>query len=50
MFKRFILYIEQEPWDEAIERQDKYINRGIAVVLALAVIYFCPVIYHIFTR
>jgi len=50
MIKRFQTYIEQEPWDAAIKRQDKYLRRFIVYVLILAAIYFSPFILHIFTR
>lgn len=50
MLKRFILFIEREPWDEAMLRQERYLNRCIVVVLILSVLYFSPVIWHIFNR
>lgn len=50
MLKKLVTYIEQEPWDEAIERQDKYLRRFIVCVLILAAIYFSPFILYIFTR
>ena len=50
MLKKIQTYIEQEPWDEAILRQERYLNRFIAVVLILSAIYFSPVLWHIFTR
>ena len=50
MLKRIQAYIEQEPWDEAIKRQERLLNRAIIVVIILAVIYFGPFIMHIFLR
>jgi hypothetical protein len=50
MFKRFILYIEQAPWDEELERQEKWLNRFCWAVIGLAIIYFGPVCLWIFLR
>lgn len=50
MLKKFVTYIGQEPWEEAIKRQERYLNRIIIVVLILAWIYFSPFLWHIFTR
>jgi hypothetical protein len=50
MIKKFVTYIEQEPWEEKIKRQERYLNRVIVAVLILAAIWFSPVILHIFTR
>lgn len=50
MFKKFVTYIEQEPWDEAMVRQEKWLNRVSVLAIILAVLYFSPVIIHILTR
>lgn len=50
MLKRFQTYIEQEPWDEEIKRQQRWLDRATIIVIILAAIYFSPVILHIFTR
>lgn len=50
MLKKFQTYIEQEPWEETIKRQDRYLNRVIVVILILSWIYFSPFLWHIFTR
>jgi hypothetical protein len=43
MFKRFILYIEQAPWDEELERQEKSLERFCWFVIIMAAIFFIPV-------
>lgn len=50
MIKKFVTYIEQEPWDEAIKRQQRLLDRATIVVIILAVIYFAPSIINIITR
>lgn len=50
MFKRFILYIEQKPWDEEIERQFHKIDRVCLIIIVLAALYFSPSIINILTR
>ena len=50
MFRRFILYIEREPWDEAMERQDKWLEKFCWVVIILSALYFIPVCLGIFER
>jgi hypothetical protein len=50
MLKKFQTYIEQEPWDEAMLRQERLLNRMIVVVILLAVIYFVTPIVGIFLR
>ena len=50
MLKRFQTYIEQEPWDEVIKRQQRWLDRASWLIIILAVIYFSPFILHIFTR
>ena len=50
MFKKITTYIEQEPWDEALERQMKRLDRACWLAIASAAFYFSPVLWHIFTR
>lgn len=50
MIKKLMTYIEQEPWDEDMERQQRWLDRATIVVIILAVVYFGPFILHIFTR
>ena len=50
MFKRFILYIEQEPWDEELLRQEKWLRRGSWFIIIVAALYFVPVCLSIFLR
>ncbi len=50
MLRKFQSYIEQEPLEEKIKRQERCLNRFIVAVLILAAIWFSPVILHIFTR
>ena len=50
MLKKFQTYIEQEPWDEAIMRQQRLLDRATIIVIILAAIYFAPAIINIITR
>lgn len=43
MFKRFILYIEKEPWDEVLERQEKWLNKFCWAVIIASALYIIPV-------
>lgn len=50
MLKKFITYIEQEPWEEAVKRQQRWLDRATIAVIVLAAIYFAPSIVNIITR
>lgn len=50
MLKRIQTYILQDPWDEAIKQQQRRLDRATILVIIVAVVYFSPVILHIFTR
>lgn len=50
MIKKIQTYIEQEPWEEAVKRQQRWLDRATIVVIILAVIYFGPFILQIITR
>jgi len=50
MLKRIQTYIEQEPWDEAMLRQERLLNRAIVVVMILSAIYLVPPVVAIFLR
>lgn len=43
MIKKFVTYIEQEPWDEELERQDKWIDKFCWGVIIAATIFFIPI-------
>jgi len=43
MIKKFITYIEQEPWDETMLRQERILNRCCWAAIVMAVLYFGPV-------
>lgn len=50
MMKRIQTYIVQEPWDEALLRKERYLNRAIWIGIALAALYFSPFILYIITK
>ena len=50
MIKKFQTYIGQEPWEEAIKRQDRQLRRVMLVVILLSMLYFTPALVAIFTR
>ncbi len=50
MMKKVITYIEQEPWDEVVKRQDRQLCRVMLVVIILSMLYFTPALLDIFTR
>lgn len=50
MIKKFITYIEQEPWEETIKKQERLLNRWCWAVIICAVIYFGPICLSIFTK
>lgn len=50
MIKKIETYIGQEPWDEALKRQDKWIDIFCWAAISFAVIYFGPVCIWIFIR
>jgi hypothetical protein len=50
MIRRIITYIEQEPWDEAIVRHERNLNRFIFCVMVAAVLYFAPFVISVITK
>jgi hypothetical protein len=50
MIKKLVTYIEREPWEETMRRQQRWLDRASILVLILAAIYFSPALWHIFTR
>jgi hypothetical protein len=46
MLKKIVTYIEQEPWDEALERQEKWLDRFCWFAIAMAALYFAPICVH----
>lgn len=50
MFERFILYIEQDPWEEKIKRQWKWLDRVSWLAILMAVLYFGPAVINIFMQ
>lgn len=50
MLKKFHSFIEHDPWDELIKRNVMWLDRACWLAIALAAIYFSPVLWHIFTR
>jgi hypothetical protein len=50
MLKKFVTYIEQEPWDEEMLNQER-IAKGVCwTIIILAVIYFAPAFLKIFVK
>lgn len=43
MLKKFQTYIEQGPWEEALKRQEKWINKICWFILLAAALYFFPI-------
>lgn len=50
MLKKIQTYIEQEPWEETVKRQQRRLDIATLAVIALAAIYFAPAIIDIITR
>ncbi|OPY17090.1 MAG: hypothetical protein A4E74_01533 [Syntrophus sp. PtaB.Bin075] len=50
MIEKFRTYIEREPWDEALLRQEKQLKAVCWAVIVLAVLYFGPVCVGILLR
>ncbi len=50
MLKKFQTYIEREPWDEDVERMQRWLDRATIIVIILAMIYFSPFIVNIILR
>lgn len=50
MLKKFQIYIEQEPWEEKIKRQWKWLDRLSWLAILVAVLYFGPAVLTIFMR
>jgi hypothetical protein len=50
MIKNFVTYIGQEPWDEVMLKQERWLNRFSWVIIILAAIYFAPICLMIFLR
>jgi ABC-type Fe3+ transport system permease subunit len=50
MIRKIKTYIEQEPWDEALIRQDRLLRLAIWCILAIAALVFGPPCISIFMR
>lgn len=50
MLKKIITYIGEEPWDVALERQEKWLNAACYIILFIAVVVFAPPVLKAFLK
>jgi hypothetical protein len=47
MIRKFQRYIENEPWEEQVERGERYLNIFCWLAIIFAVVYFAPPVIRV---